>query len=217
MRDVTDPADPDRYLSLETGQGAEIRIQGSRFLARAFRADSPPDAGARLAEVRRRYHDATHHCWALRLGPPERCEERSDDAGEPSGTAGAPILAVLKGAALHDVLVVVTRWFGGTKLGKGGLARAYGEAARAAIDAAPRRTLWRESTVIAACAWADVGAVETVLARHADAVRRCERDFAGAPRFAITVLRSRTEDLCSSLLEATGGRIALLPETHDGR
>jgi uncharacterized YigZ family protein len=214
---MTDAADPDRYLSLETGREVEVRIQGSRFLGRAFRADSETDADARLAEVRRRYHDATHHCWARRIGPPERCDERSDDAGEPSGTAGAPILASLRGAALHDLLVVVTRWFGGTKLGKGGLARAYAEAARAAIDAAPRRTLWRESTVIAACAYGDVGAVEAVLARHAGGVvRRCERDFAGRPRFAITVLRSRTDELRSLLLEATGGRIDL-PETHDGR
>jgi uncharacterized YigZ family protein len=213
---VTGAADPDRVLSLETGQDAEIRVQGSRFLGHAFRADSEPEADARLAEVRRLHHDATHHCWARRIGPPERCVERSDEGGEPSGTAGIPILAVLRGAELHDVLVVVTRWFGGTKLGKGGLARAYSEAARAAIDAAPRRTVWRESTVIAACAWADVGAVEAVLGRHAAKVRRCERDFASRPRFAITVLRSRTEELRRSLREATSGRIEMLPETHDG-
>ncbi|MGH2570480.1 MAG: IMPACT family protein [bacterium] len=216
-RAMTDAADPDRYVSLETGQEAEIRVQGSRFLARAFRADSESEADARLAEVPRLHWDATHHCWARRIGSPERCVERSDEGGEPSGTAGLPILAVLRGRALHDVLVVVTRWFGGTKLGKGGLARAYAEAARAAIDAAPRRTLWRESTVIAACDYGDVGAVEAVLARHADVVHRCERDFAGRPRFAITVRRSRAEDLCGSLREATGGRIELLPETHDGR
>jgi uncharacterized YigZ family protein len=204
---VADALDPDRYLSLESGQSAEIRIQGSRFLARAFRADSETEADACLAEVRRLQHDATHHCWARRLGPPERCIERSDEGGEPSGTAGVPILAVLRGAALHDVLVVVTRWFGGTKLGKGGLARAYGEAARAAVHAATPRTVWRESIVVASCAWNDVGAVEAVLARHAGDVRRCERDFARGPRFAITVLRSRADGLRASLRDATGGRV----------
>ena len=126
--------DPDRYLSLETGDEIESKVKGSRFLGQAFRADSEDEAGRRLAEVRRKYHDASHHVWALRTGPPEDCRERSDDDGEPSRTAGAPILAVLQGSGLHDALVIVTRWFGGTKLGPGGLIRAYSAAARAALE-----------------------------------------------------------------------------------
>jgi uncharacterized YigZ family protein len=89
-------------------------------------------AQAELERVRRQYPGATHHCWAWRLGA--AAAERSSDDGEPSGTAGEPILRVLRGAALSDVLVVVVRWFGGTKLGKGGLARAYAGACRAALE-----------------------------------------------------------------------------------
>lgn len=112
------------------GEG-EVKERGSRFLALVFPAAGPEEAAARLAEVRRRYPDATHHCWARRLGPEPA--ERSSDAGEPPGTAGVPILRVLQGARLSDVLCVVARWFGGTKLGKGGLARAYAAAAREAL------------------------------------------------------------------------------------
>src|SRR5690606_18787347 len=135
-------AQADRYRSLENGPEAETRVRGSRFLGQAFRISSLEESAAAIAIIRRGYHDATHHCWALRLGPPETPFERSDDDGEPSGTAGAPILAVLRRAELFDALVVVTRSCGGTKLGTGGLARGYGEAARAALTAAPERFVW---------------------------------------------------------------------------
>ena len=89
------------------------------------------EAKARLDHWRRAHPAATHHCWAWRLGDPPL--ERSSDDGEPGGTAGEPMLRVLRGAELSDVLAVVVRWFGGTKLGKGGLARAYGGAVREAL------------------------------------------------------------------------------------
>ena len=199
----------DRYLSLEDGPGVEIRVKASRFLGRAFRADDRAAADEALGAVRRRFHDATHHCWALRLGPPDEALERAEDDGEPGGTAGAPILAAIAAAHLHDTLVVVTRWFGGTKLGTGGLVRAYGEAARAALDAAPRRTIWQEAALVIECPWTDVGAVEAVLAREGERIRRCERDFSGMPRFDVTVVRSRAGALHEALREATSGRARL--------
>ena len=123
------------------------------------------------------------------------------------------MLAVLQGAELHDALVIVTRWFGGTKLGRGGLVRAYSDAARAALDAAPPRIVWRETTFVAGCGYDDVGAVEAVLAREGELIRRCERDFSGRPRFAITVLQSQTERLCTRLREATSGRVEFFRDT----
>jgi uncharacterized YigZ family protein len=114
---------------------AEIREKGSRFLAILGPAAGEVEAKARLAALEGEFPDATHHCWAWRLGDPPR--ERSVDAGEPAGTAGMPILQVLRGSGLSDVLAVVVRWFGGTKLGKGGLARAYAAAAREALPSLP--------------------------------------------------------------------------------
>jgi putative IMPACT (imprinted ancient) family translation regulator len=97
---------------------------------------SEGEARSRLAERQRERFDATHHCsaWILRDG-----SRRVNDAGEPAGSAGLPILSVIDGADLVDAMVVVTRYFGGTKLGVGGLVRAYGDAAAAALEAAPRR------------------------------------------------------------------------------
>ena len=81
--------------------------------------------------MRGEFPDASHHCWVWRLGDP--AEERSSDDGEPAGTAGLPMLQVLRGAEVSDLLAVVVRWFGGVKLGKGGLVRAYSEATRQAV------------------------------------------------------------------------------------
>lgn len=196
----------DRYLSIETGPPTELREKASRFLARAFRTDDETAADEALTALRRRFHDATHHCWARRLGEPGAAREHDDDDGEPGGTAGAPILAAIVGADVYGALVVVTRWFGGTKLGTGGLVRAYGEAARLALAAAPRREVWRETLVAFECAWGDVGAVEAVLSREGAAVRGCERAFDPAPRFDVRLVRSRAEAFRASLVEATAGR-----------
>ena len=114
---------------------AEIREKGSVFLAVIGPAADEAAAKAFLIRLEKELPDATHHCWAWRLGVPAR--ERSADAGEPAGTAGVPILQVLRGAGLADVMAVVARWFGGTKLGKGGLARAYAGAAREALQGLP--------------------------------------------------------------------------------
>lgn len=114
---------------------AEIREKGSVFLAILGPAADEEAAKVRMAELARELPGATHHCWAWRLGDPPR--ERASDAGEPSGTAGVPILQVLRGSGLSDVLAVVVRWYGGTKLGKGGLARAYAAAAREAAAGLP--------------------------------------------------------------------------------
>jgi len=126
----------DEFLTVAGRAIAETRVRGSTFRALAAPAESEDGARAVLAEVEREYFDATHHCSAWRLHGGVR---RANDAGEPSGSAGAPILAAIEGAELVDCVVVVTRYFGGTKLGVGGLVRAYGEAAALALEAAPRR------------------------------------------------------------------------------
>lgn len=122
------------YIAPVARTQGEIREKGSRFLACLEPVGDEDQALAAIEAARREHRDATHVCWAWRLGAPAR--ERSADAGEPPGTAGLPILQVLRGAVLSDVLLLVVRWFGGTKLGKGGLARAYAAAAKEAVELA---------------------------------------------------------------------------------
>jgi uncharacterized YigZ family protein len=128
-----------RYLTVPHGEDstAEIEVSRSRFLAVVRRVDDEAAGQHFLAQQRALHHSARHHCSAWRIGA-EADVERSHDDGEPSGTAGKPILGVLRGAGLSDVAAVVTRYFGGTLLGAGGLARAYAAAALDAIETAPR-------------------------------------------------------------------------------
>jgi len=119
---------PEIYKTIQSPATAEIKIKGSRFIATAIPAKSKENAEDKLAQIARQYYDATHHCFAYRIGVADAEYYRSSDAGEPAGTAGQPILQVIRGMELTHILVVVTRYFGGTKLGIGGLIKAYTEA-----------------------------------------------------------------------------------------
>lgn len=146
---------------------AEIEVTRSRFLADVVPVADIDAAAAAVAAARREFHDARHHCSAWVLEPDGRLT-RSNDDGEPSGTAGAPMLAVLQGAALTDVVAVVTRYFGGTLLGAGGLVRAYGDAVTAALAQASRVARRPVTLVEVQAPHAEAGRVEHHLRRHVD-------------------------------------------------
>lgn len=116
------------YRSInETGGSFEIEIKGSRFIGHIQRAFNEDEAKAFIEQIKKDHWKATHNCSAFQIGDNHDIQRASDD-GEPSGTAGVPMLEVLKQNDLHNVVVVVTRYFGGTKLGSGGLIRAYSSA-----------------------------------------------------------------------------------------
>lgn len=117
---------------------AEIMIKKSRFIAYARHIVSRETGMVWLAEIKAEYPDARHHCWAYLIGHPS-CATNAGmgDDGEPSGTAGKPILNVLNHKGIGDIMIIVVRYFGGIKLGAGGLTRAYGQAAQAVMDVLP--------------------------------------------------------------------------------
>ena len=171
------------------------------------------DAALQVREDRRRQmHDATHHVWAARLADGTT---RFDDDGEPSGTGGRPILAALEAAEFVDVVCVVTRYFGGTRLGTGGLARAYGRAASLALEAAPRRRVERAEVRHVRYSFADTGLVARTLASHG-AVRDHD-DFRDSVRTTIRIPAGTGSQLDRALRDATHGRASLeeceVPET----
>jgi uncharacterized YigZ family protein len=182
---------------------AELREKGSRFLAVVQPAAGEGEGKAALAALEWRYHDATHHCWAWRVGWPPR--ERSSDAGEPAGTAGVPILQVLRGAELTDVCAVVVRWFGGTKLGKGGLARAYAGATREAVAALPIRERIPVVTVIVRLPYERLGAAKRLI--RPPEVELAGEDYGEQVRLALRVHEVRQAELLESLSELGAERL----------
>ena len=197
---------PDEHQSVEDGPESEIKVKASRFIGQVFHVENEDDVAAALHSVKKKYHDARHHCFAWRLGRPEGFRELSQDDGEPGGTAGLPILGAIQRENYFDALCVVIRYFGGTKLGTGGLVRAYGDAARLAVAAAPIKIIRREALLDLTCSYDDVGSVEAIVARRAEDIRVIERDFSDGPRFKIKAIRSRASSLRDALIEATSGR-----------
>ena len=176
---------------------AEIREKGSVFLAVLGPAADEAAAKALLAGLEKEFPDATHHCWAWRLGSPPR--ERSADAGEPAGTAGVPILQVLRGAGLSDVMAVVVRWFGGTKLGKGGLARAYAAAAREALQGLPVVQKVPTARLAVEVPYEKMGAVKRLL-RPPEIELEAE-EYGASARLVLAVHEERLEALREALAE----------------
>ena len=135
---------PDEYLSIKASSEGLYKDNGSRFLSLAYPVKSAEDAEDIVKALRKEHYNATHHCYAYRIGLKGDTWRINDD-GEPSGTAGRPILGEILSRNLSDVMVVVVRWFGGVKLGVPGLIRAYKAATQEALDAA--ETIVKTATV----------------------------------------------------------------------
>lgn len=125
----------DQYLTISAKSTGLYKEKGSRFIALACPVETLEEVKERLENIRKEYHDARHHCYAYKLGK-ENPEYRMNDDGEPSGTAGKPIYGQIESFGLTNVLIVVVRYFGGIKLGTGGLIQAYRTAARDALQQA---------------------------------------------------------------------------------
>jgi uncharacterized YigZ family protein len=165
-----------------------LRERASRFLAFAFPCATPEEAAERIAALTREHHDATHVAFAWRVGTGQSERARSSDAGEPSGTAGKPIAAAIGAADLTDVLVAVVRHFGGTKLGTGGLARAYREAAARALASACARVVYETVRLEVSCPHARVSAVKRLV--RPPEIALVAEDFAAEAHLTLSVRRS---------------------------
>lgn len=202
--------DDDRFRVVAGHAAAEVRDKGSRFLADCFGVASEDAVRRRVTAVVTRHHDATHHAWALRLGHGDASISRAHDDGEPPGTAGAPILAAIDGRGLTGTLVVVTRWFGGVKLGTAGLARCYGAAAAAALDRAGFRDRYREVRVAFRVAHGDLPAAQRVI--YGAGGSFTEEAYGADARLTASVRRSRGPTVRRALIEVTSGRVQFLEE-----
>ncbi len=186
----------------------ELQVVNSRFIATLAPAESVETARAFVARIRKEFADATHNVPAYIVGGGSSAIAHASDDGEPSGSAGRPMLAVLRGSGLGDVAVVVTRYFGGTKLGIGGLVRAYTQATQAVVEAVPRARKVLSHTVMVGIPYAWLERVRRLAAAHGGAV--LDETFAG--EITLT-LRFAVEDypaFAAALREASAGQLAPL-------
>ena len=196
----------------ETGNGY-YEEKRSRFPAAAYPVRSEEEAAALIAAEKKKTYDARHHCWAYVLGPNQETVRFSDD-GEPSGTAGKPILEVLLGRGVRDALIIVTRYFGGTLLGTGGLVRAYTAASQDALDHAVTALVLPAKKVSVSCSYTDLARIEK-LVRDDPSVYEGGRDYAENAELLLYLTAESLENFCTALGDASSGRagFTLLGET----
>ena len=197
----------DTYRTLGAPGREEHRVDGSRFLADAMPVSTRDEVSDSIEAVRDREPKATHHCWAYRLGKAGD-DVRYDDDGEPGGTAGQPILRQMDARDLTNTLVVVTRYFGGTELGTGGLARAYGDAAAAALDRAPTVERVVRTPVRLRFRYDDTAPAQRVLRRFDTEVQAS--DYTDVTTLTVGVRRSEVEAFVEAFTTALSDRGELL-------
>jgi uncharacterized YigZ family protein len=206
---------PDAYAILAAPSSAEIKIKGSRFLALAFPVHSEEEATAIRSRLENEYKGASHYCWSLRLGSPEQIIERNSDAGEPAGSAGAPMARALKSSELSDLLVVVIRWFGGTKLGVGGLIRAYGEAAALSLTNAERGERMQTRRLTGTLPFEFEGDLRALLARYEGRIQKLDYHEDGF-HIDLRLPASLADTLKENVRDLSRGRHALADSEESG-
>ncbi|MEE3377939.1 MAG: YigZ family protein [Lachnospiraceae bacterium] len=188
----------------------EIVEKKSRFIGEIFPAETLEEAEERLLAIRKRYYDARHHCFAAVVGVPGTPEEirRGNDDGEPGGTAGKPMLEVLDGEDLHNTAVVVTRYFGGTLLGTGGLVRAYSAAVKAAIENATIVTVVSGRKIAFRVSYSDAGKLQYLYAK--EGIEKPEIAYGQDVVMTLKMRREMGERIKKITAETTNGAAVLL-------
>lgn len=203
----------DGYRTAARDSVSEFTEKKSRFISSLKCVSGESEAKAFIESVRKSMPDATHHCVAYRLYKP-RIERFSDD-GEPTGTAGMPMLEVLKKEDVYDLCVVVTRYFGGIMLGGGGLVRAYGRAAADALAKSGTALCIKSVAVDICVSYEHYGRVDKLISERA--CRKISSDFGKNVKIKLSVPECESDALVSALSDATGGsaEICVLPAGYD--
>ncbi len=196
---------PTRYPVPAGTHRVEEEIKRSRFISTIGRASTVDEAAAFVRRIGAEHPDATHNCWAYVVGPPGSTGRiGSSDDGEPHGTAGRPILNALLHSGVGDIVAVVTRYYGGTKLGTGGLVRAYGGGVQQALVTMPRAERIEYASVAIVLDYARFPAVQQLFPDFE--VEVLTQDFGAEVRLELRVPAERLDGLRSAVLDASRGQ-----------
>lgn len=196
----------DRYIMLSKGAQAELVEKKSRFIATVRPVASEDEAVAFIDEMKKKYYDARHNCSAFVIGSKGELTRSSDD-GEPSGTAGRPMLEVLTGSGIRNIAVVVTRYFGGVLLGTGGLVRAYSGAVKMALEQCETITRRYGVQLLIRTDYNGVGKIQYLLGSRNVVIQ--DSVYAADVEMTVLVPIEEYDRLCKELVEATNGRVGL--------
>jgi len=200
----------DSYTTLKGMTSSEIKVKGSRFIGYATTAGDKQEAESFIGEISRKHHDATHNCFVYRIGIGDRAIFRYSDDGEPSGTAGKPILEAIDGRELTHIVCVVTRYFGGTKRGTGGLARAYGECAAKTLDRGDKIKKYITQPLRIVYEYDLTGVVMGLVSDYDCKIESTH--YKTDTEMTLSVRLSLLERFRQALIDATAGKVKILGE-----
>jgi len=192
----------DIFYSIKEKNRVEIKIKGSKFIATAIPINSLEDFDINLNKIRKEFFDATHNCFAYKLKLDKEYEGYSDD-GEPNGSAGKPIFFIINKYELTNLLVVVTRYFGGTKLGVGGLVRAYSDATEEVLKISEKKEIIITNKFKLQCQYTEISTVKKILEKYA--VRHSE-NFTDIIIIEVEVPNSLSEEFNETLYQSLNGK-----------
>ena len=184
----------------------EIIEKKSRFIAQVFPVQTEQEAMQIIEQTKKKYWDARHNCYAFILGEHGEVSRCTDD-GEPSGTAGRPILEVLHGAGVHDILVIVTRYFGGTLLGTGGLVRAYSAATKEGLANSTIITKYWGTKLLVNTDYNDIGKLQYLFGQREIPIM--DAQYTEKVSFVVLIPVSRVEEIKKAVTEAVSGRAGM--------
>ena len=196
----------EQYRMLSKGAQAELVEKKSRFIATIRPVSSEEEAVAFIEEMKKKYYDARHNCSAFVIGSKGELTRSSDD-GEPSGTAGRPMLEVLTGSGIRNIAVVVTRYFGGVLLGTGGLVRAYSGAVKMALEQCETITRRYGVQMLIKTDYNGVGKIQYLLGSKDVVIQ--DSVYAADVQMTVLVPIEEYDRLCKELVETTNGRVGL--------
>ena len=198
----------DEFHTLKAEASAETKVKGSRFIGYAAPVENRKDAEAFIQSISRKHYDAAHNCFAYRIGIGDNAIFRYSDAGEPTGTAGRPILEAIDGRDLTYTICVVARYFGGTKLGTGGLARAYHDCASSALDAGTVIVKYITDTLHIRYPYNLTGIVMKLLSKLECDIEKTV--YENGPEAHVRIRLSKIERFQQALIDATAGKVKII-------
>lgn len=202
------------YLIPAQGVVFEEEIKKSRFITYLAHTPTVEAAKAFVQQIKEKHHDARHNCWAFVAGRPEDSMKWGfSDDGEPSGTAGKPILAQLTGSGVGEITAVVTRYYGGIRLGTGGLVKAYGGGVQQALTVLQTKEKITTSELTVSCAYNQLSLVETLMAEY-DA-QQIDAVYADGVILTIVLDRRQVNTFCAKLTNRSGGQVEASPRSAE--
>ncbi len=197
----------DFYITIADEAECEIKIKASRFIGRTFKVCSLNDINKQLLTIRKKEYTANHNCYCYKIGIGTKELFKYSDDGEPSGTAGKPMFDVINGHSLTNTLVIVTRYFGGTKLGTGGLVRAYGDCVKAVLEKSDTKKVFQTSLLRVIIAFPLYNKLLLTMTKLE--ATQVEAKFSDEIDITIEIRNSLLDKLQSEIVELSGGKAVI--------